>query len=439
MNSLATFPALLKQYRTQRELSLSSVVKRSQLSKATLNNWEAGRTRPSTHELELLTAALELSAGQQLALYRALALPRALATLPKNERPPLTGGLLRAMRLRCGLSQSEVARRLEVRQGTLAKWEKSEDWPRMDRLCALCAVLGARLEELEAILGGVFLPSHLSHDAPLETLELVSQALTGQAEQAPQDPLLDLRFLELESLLWFRQDCPEIRTLECWVWRQHLAYLSFQRRNSEVQDYTDKMLSSPTTCDPRTRSYLQTAVIYKADALHRRDLPQAQRTPHCQRAITFLRANESRVTDRECRAWYWMLLGELLTEVGDIGSAWECVQRSNAIPHPHGEERIRTMEARLSTAGQLVEMNRAQEGIALLESLPNYGREPGTERTKIRRLIHHTKALIKLQDFSVASEQLRYLYYQLEEEGLSSFRSSADALSQQLDQATQKL
>jgi transcriptional regulator with XRE-family HTH domain len=426
MPESATFPALIRQHRTQRGFSLETLAVRTGLAKTTLLNWEAGRTKPGVRELEFLLQALEVSPRGRLTLLRALALPRTLALIPESERPPVTGDLLRALRLRRGLSQSEVARRLEIRQGTLAKWEKSEDWPSIERLSALCAVLGARHEEVEVILSGVFLPLHLPQDATVETLKEASQELIQQSQHHPDAPLLDLHFLALESLLWFRQDNPVIHRMQLHIWQHHTSYLRMQRRFDEMLPYCEKLI-------PQLDFYGQVGVIHKAAALMRHDNSFAQSSKHHKKGIAFLKANQSVIGDPECQAWYWMELSSMLIEAGAHDDAWECIQRSNAIPHSSGRNRLDGPEARLSTIRNLVMMRRAKEGIALLESFSPSDVCLSSPMTEARRLLYYAKALIQLQDFSAAGERIRDLYSHVEKNNLITMRLRVDDVAQELE------
>ena len=51
-------------------------------------------------------------------------------------------------RIRAGLSQSELAERMEVRQSTLCNWEQGVRCPSASRLIKLAKMLGVTAEEL---------------------------------------------------------------------------------------------------------------------------------------------------------------------------------------------------------------------------------------------------------------------------------------------------
>ena len=55
---------------------------------------------------------------------------------------------IRACREKKNLSQAEVARRLEISQQAISKWESGEADPRSDKLPLLAMILGCSIEEL---------------------------------------------------------------------------------------------------------------------------------------------------------------------------------------------------------------------------------------------------------------------------------------------------
>ena len=73
---------------------------------------------------ESVLEALLVPCTEREDLFKRLDSPKALRLVqhPTGQLPPLRGDLLRAMRLRKGLTQAEVARRLGITQGMLAKY-----------------------------------------------------------------------------------------------------------------------------------------------------------------------------------------------------------------------------------------------------------------------------------------------------------------------------
>ncbi|WP_309717875.1 helix-turn-helix transcriptional regulator [Armatimonas sp.] len=426
------FASQFRQCRKQRNLSIVRLFELSGIGKTTLENWQSGRTLPSAPELETLISVLNLSSFDQRLLRRSIGLPRAIVCLPEGERPPLTGGLLRAMRLRRGLTQSEVARRLAVRQGTLAKWEKSDDWPEADKLSLLCLLLGASHQETEAILGGVFLPLPLPLNASLEDFEQQIQILNDRANRCPNDPLLDLAFLEIESQIWLDVDRPAAQELLWKIWGFHNTHLSIHQRFDELFSRANQMLAIAFDPLKSSTSFLQSAVIHKSVALRGTPNGKIESASRRKSAITFLKANEGRMGNPECQAWYWMVLVDLLTVEGAYDEARFCLDRSNAIPHP-AFERGTKGESALMTAYSLTNLGSPREALALLSS-SNF-RDSAKHFVPIlsmRSLLYCARALAKLEDFAGALEVLDQLYNQIEVTGIEVMRPRADALFFQL-------
>ena len=427
-----TFTEQLRHYRKQRGFSVVRLAEQAGLAKATLDNWQAGRTLPSAPELEALLSALELGSFDQRLLRRLVGVPRAIATLSEEERPPLTGGLVRAMRLRRGLTQSEVASKLEIRQGTLAKWEKSDDWPEADKLSALCAVLGAKPQEVEAILGGVFLPLPLPIDASRDDLQEQVEVLSDRISQRPSDPLLDLAFFELESLLWLHGDRPATQELQWRVWCYHNNYLLMHHRYEETLTYANRMLAiSYDPSDPST-SYLQSAVIQKAKALRGSTNSWEGQKARWKKSIVFLDAHQGRIADPENKAWYWMELVSLLIAEGAYDEARTCLARSNAIPH-HQCVRGAMGESALVTAQNLTNLGSPREALSLLTSSTLGRDDPSFSPLMEMRLhLYCASALAKLQDTSGALLELDAVFEQMEATGIFTMRASAEVLYFQL-------
>lgn len=57
---------------------------------------------------------------------------------------------LRSLREKAEITQVELAKRLDVRQSTVAMWESGANMPRADKLPELACVLGCSIDELYA-------------------------------------------------------------------------------------------------------------------------------------------------------------------------------------------------------------------------------------------------------------------------------------------------
>ena len=153
-----TAGGILRQWRQARGISLNGLAQKAGIGKATLSAWENDRAQPRLTELAAACDALNLTAGERQEILRRLDAPRAVQVLRQSEAgsPPVGGDLLRAMRLRQGRTQRDVAGQIGVSQATLAKWERSDDWPAAERLQALCLVLRAHPRRVPRTLRRTF-------------------------------------------------------------------------------------------------------------------------------------------------------------------------------------------------------------------------------------------------------------------------------------------
>jgi len=55
---------------------------------------------------------------------------------------------IHTFRLKCKLTQTQLAMLLNIKQSTVAKWETSESLPRADKLPELARILGCSIDEL---------------------------------------------------------------------------------------------------------------------------------------------------------------------------------------------------------------------------------------------------------------------------------------------------
>lgn len=151
---------LLRKWRTEREFSLRSLSQQAAIGKSTLSDWERGKAEPRLHELERVLSAMGVSQTQRKQALGRLEAPGALQRLAREgDSPPVAGDMLRAMRVRCGMTQERAAQLAGASQSMIARWERSEDRPSEERLHALCRALGAHPEETVALLCGRFVSS----------------------------------------------------------------------------------------------------------------------------------------------------------------------------------------------------------------------------------------------------------------------------------------
>jgi transcriptional regulator with XRE-family HTH domain len=151
--------SLLWQWRERRSLSLGQLARAAGVHKSALSRWEAGTFKPRVAELEATLAALGVSAAESALAFACIPAPRAVRHLSSDlaaaTSAPLTkGDLLRALRLRKGWTQAELAHEVGVSHQLVAYWERMERLPSHEQIHALCFALGARLDEVVALTTG---------------------------------------------------------------------------------------------------------------------------------------------------------------------------------------------------------------------------------------------------------------------------------------------
>ncbi len=247
---------LLINLRQAQESTCEQVAARSGINPRTLTRWEAGTCSPRIPELESVLEALNAHKKQRLQAFASLESPRAVRKIREltDFSPPFPGDLLRTMRTRIGMTQSELASAISVRQATLAKWEASEDWPGTSRLSSMCFYLEASLEEAEVLLNYRFSPYYADCKQILHDLDQTSIAL--MCATIPTD----LEFLALESRLWKASLVDEsIQSSLNLLYGRHARKLVYLKRFKDAKPYISQVM--------RTTAYKISEELYYRDAL----------------------------------------------------------------------------------------------------------------------------------------------------------------------------
>ena len=241
-----TLGEILRTRRQDRGLSLNGLALKAGIGKATLSAWENDKAQARLTELEAVCNALNLTVGERQEILRRLDAPRAIQVLRQTEAdsPPVGGDLLRAMRLRQGRTQQDTASQIGVAQATLAKWERSDDWPAAERLHALCFVLRGRPEEFRVLCAGRFLPAPLI-GAEFDPAVLMERlAIARHDATLESEALRDLRFLSIEADLWnLRGQNPQVEGEITGVYSEHAVMLAERGRMAEAHRYAERALA----------------------------------------------------------------------------------------------------------------------------------------------------------------------------------------------------
>jgi transcriptional regulator with XRE-family HTH domain len=317
-----TIGALLKAWRRQKNLTGADLAGQAGISRATLTRWESGQTQPRMVELEAVLTALAASPAQRQEALAHLQAPRAVKLLREvagGLLPPVRGDLLRTMRLRQGWTQQQTAQKAGIAQSTLARWERTEDWPSAERLHSLCYVLHAQEAELIALTQGV-----VTEALPLETL-LDSEAVRIQvAHYMFASTQADVEFMAFESQLWqLAQKENAAENHLSYTYGSHARFLMERQRWAEAASYVERVHQLAHN-GQRAAVSLACAAIAAS-----RIVGEGQRTPNPAHAVKILQGwvDSPFLQEREeYRAWMLSEIAKWLMKMGERDSAL-CVSR----------------------------------------------------------------------------------------------------------------
>lgn len=345
---------LLREWRTKRGLSLGTLAQRATIDKSTLSRWESGKTAPRLQELEAVLSVMGISSQERRDAMESVSSPRGFALMgDREDRPPVGGDLLRAMRLRQRMTQAQVARLAGVSQGRLAKWESGEDCPSAERLLTLCHTLNSHPNETNMLLMGRFTPSPLlripfdRENAWGRFLALGNNRwlLNANDRQARELLLLsDLHFLSLMAELWtLSQWDEEAYSFLTYVYGAYSRHLLTNGRADEATQYSNRALSRMARTKPV--DYMD-AVMTQVVRMGRAGKSQA-----CS-IVKLLQPYIPLVTNPQMRGWMYAEAGLALATLGvkglaiqAIGHAFHQVERI-AVPsgHENMEDYFRTID-----------------------------------------------------------------------------------------------
>jgi len=197
------FAGLIREIRVKSGLSRGKAAAQAGIAHSTLGRWETGKCRPWIPELERLLDALKVNPADRAAVMLCVNSVRLLHHVRDSspDEPTIAGhNLLRAMRLRRGLSRAAVATGLGVSSRTLGYWESGDAWPSEANLHALCFALGAEPEELMELLKGPIIARQDSLDLSMQLHDAWRQGEFSKV-MCKQDPLMDLRMLSGQAAL----------------------------------------------------------------------------------------------------------------------------------------------------------------------------------------------------------------------------------------------
>lgn len=358
--------------RRSRGVSIRQLASLAGLSPSTLSRWEAERTRPSAYELDALMNALNATASEQYRAWELLDAPRAVRRLrigaagavAQRTTPtiPMSGELLKSMRVRRGWTLEQTALQLHVSPATLCRWERSESWPSTEQLHSLCYTLQAHPAETIALTGGRLMLRCAQKTFPT-TLPALKELINDLTQAAVEiDPALeDLYYLSLEIHLWrlLRRNAPVLRLLITTYVRHALA-LVHRARLIESQTPAYRAIDLMNRSEPIDSYWLSAVHVIAKGAAESGQRPSPVQGVEVLRDWLPVAARLSRAY--EC--WFRRDIAEYLSLTRSHVQALEASEYAMCL----GQGLDDDWNGLLSHALVLLNVGRPVEALALLES-----------------------------------------------------------------------
>jgi len=416
--------------RTAGGWTMGRLARQAGVSKAALSQWEAGSRLPRVAELEAVLDALGAPPSERALALASIDAPRALRRLRNPGAnaglgpPSMAGDLLRAMRVRKGWTQEQVAAQIGVVRNAVARWERGDRLPSAAQIQALCFALRAREDEFVALTCSRFVepPNQESSawDKQAEDLhwrlvwhhQLRSEADGGQT---------DLEYILLEQRAW-RLAAREERAkpVLARIYAFHAEAMRNQERWSEVTALARRALELIPRQEGELDSSLRAAIMMAVTAVNggRRLAPA--------RGVRLLTPFLVRCSDPAYTGWILSDLAEYMALDGRAEEARRLAQQACQM----AEQCENVMEPHMRQLDHARVLLEAGDPEGALDAMPALA--PTTSYAYVRRLLVLAEAHQQLGHLSEAHDWLQNARAAIESHGQTRLRSKADALAQKL-------
>ncbi|RYG21580.1 transcriptional regulator, partial [bacterium] len=309
--------ATLRSLRRKRGLSLDDASRRGGASKAALSAWENNLRSPRGPALARLLEAYEADDRTKARLV-VLADPRhARIVLAGSPFGPVDAGtVLRAMRERRGIAQTDLAQKIGVSQSAISRWESGDDVPSAESLHALGFALGASPEETLALASAV---GHGITDLSDDPEAAIAQIWAGNHYHS----LRGLILLGWEAELVRRAardrrwDIPLASVLSA-----RACFLLVEGRDAEIAGVAKRTLRLSNTLDVRLQAVPALGTL--DHALRRMGKDDSETT---EMAETW----SGKLPDSSSRAWMLRQHGQALIRRGRTAEGLRWIERSSDV------------------------------------------------------------------------------------------------------------
>ena len=140
------FHEKLKMLRKKKGLTQQEVADFFGIQQAVYQKWESGNRKPSYENLSMLACIFDVSIDFLLSEY--LEISKEAYLKLKEEKKNLFSVRLKELRLKKGLTQTELGEKVGVKQSTFTNWENGKREPSFENLVKLADLLEVSLDSL---------------------------------------------------------------------------------------------------------------------------------------------------------------------------------------------------------------------------------------------------------------------------------------------------
>ncbi|RYZ89179.1 MAG: helix-turn-helix domain-containing protein [Proteobacteria bacterium] len=423
---LGTF---LRRLRRQRSLSQEQAAQAAKISRVTLSRWENDLQEPRIHDLLALFSALSVGAQERIEALSLLDSPAARTQIRKVTsgigtrkgigEMPHGGDLIRALRLRKGLSQEDAAPRIGVSTRTLYRWEKAEVWPNDTQIHTLCFALGAHEAEVSALtsphLSRSAEPGHLSKDEIWDKC----QKLHHYTDENQNEALRELGFFALEAQAWpGATDSLEGQLLLSRIYSCHANYYSSRERHGESGTYAAKSLDLVPTWVAPTRGAIQAGIILANSMVFKKDKPSPQR------GLRILKYWLEAAQWPDFQGWILANMATYEGLSGNTASSLTLARKASEVAE-YCDRPYEIYLRELDEVKVLVEANEPHKALSIIEN-ERIDLQP---EHQVQFQLLKARAHMMLQENGRASEQLQLAFHLIDAHSLLYLRHRAEEIA----------
>jgi transcriptional regulator with XRE-family HTH domain len=415
---------LLWEIRTSGGWSLGKLARQAGVSKSALSRWETGERQPRITELEAVLDALNATTLQRTLVFSRVEAPRAIRHLTKKASenrlgpPPTVGDMLRALRLRQGWTQAQLAHRLGVNDSSIARWERSERFPSTEQMQALCYALEAQEEEIVALTTGAFSEAPAIRSRNWEEVQADLRARTSAITHLAEG-LEELHYLLLEREAWeWAAQKEEAQAELAHVCAYHATFFYNRQRWLEAASRAQRAMIL-LAHSSLSQDYLRACLVQAAAAVY----GGSQIVP--QRGVQQLKPLTEGTLFPEYRAWVMADMAKYVALSGQTEAGLSLAARARQV----AGQAENISEGYLRAVDHAQILIRAGRGKEALQVLPNpAGASRGLKAT-VQLLL--AEAHLQIGNISEGQDWLQQAQTVIETHQLAYLRPKAEALAQQ--------